>query len=127
MPTITALSAGLIGLISIVISVMVGRVRGRPGGVSIGDGGKPELILAMRRHANFVEVVPLALIRMALLEMNKVQPNAIHCLGAVLVIGRACHAYGFGNEGPLSVLRAVGAVGSLLVTVVASTWAISIF
>ena len=27
--------------------------------VSIGDGGNPGLLLAMRRHANFIELVPL--------------------------------------------------------------------
>ncbi len=126
-PTITALYAGLLGLMSIVIAFMAGRLRGGPDGVSIGDGGKPELILAMRRHANFVETVPLVLILLALLEMNKVSGTAIHCLGALLVVARGCHAYGFGREGALGILRTVGTMGSMLATVVSAIWAISVF
>jgi hypothetical protein len=55
MPSITSLYAGVLGLIWIVIAVQAGRLRGGPDGVLIGDGGKIELISAMRRHANFVE------------------------------------------------------------------------
>ena len=127
MPTITALYAGLLGLMSIVIAVMVGRVRTGPNGVSIGDGGNIELITAMRRHANFVEFVPLGLILIALLEMNKVPANAIHGLAATLVVARACHAYGFRADGSLGAFRSVGAIGSTIVILVSSVWAIVIF
>ena len=125
-PTITALYAGLLGLMSIVIAVLVGRVRGTSG-ISIGDGGNLELTTAMRRHANFVEFVPLALILIGLLEMNGVTSNAIHGLGAGLVVARACHAYGFRPDGSLGIFRTIGAVGSTLIIFVASIWAITVF
>jgi hypothetical protein len=54
MPTITPLYAGLLGLMSIALAFMAGRLR-ESAKISIGDGGNTELLLAMRRHANFVE------------------------------------------------------------------------
>jgi len=126
MPVITALYAGLLGLMSITIAVVAGRARGKAD-VSIGDGGNIELIAAMRRHANFVEVVPLALILVGLLELNGVGDGAIHGLGASLVVARLCHAIGYGTSESLVVLRAIGAGGSTLVLLVASIWAITVF
>lgn len=46
----------------------------------------PELLLAMRRHANFIEFVPLALVLIAMLELNGVSTTASHALGAGLVV-----------------------------------------
>ena len=126
MPTITILYAGLLGLISIALAVIIGRVRGRTG-VSIGDGGNAEVIVAMRRQANFVEIVPLALILIGLLELNGVGNGAVHGLGAGLFIARICHAIGYGTNDSLTTLRIIGAAGSTLITLIASIWAISVF
>jgi uncharacterized membrane protein YecN with MAPEG domain len=92
MPTITALYAGLLGLVSMVIAFKAGRLRGKKN-IPLGDGGDRELLLAMRRQSNFVEYVPLALILIGLLELNHVQPIALHTLGAALVVARvqSCH------------------------------------
>ncbi len=126
MPAVTILYAGLLGLISVAIAIVVGRVRGKAD-VSIGDGGNVDLIAAMRRHANFVEVVPLALILIGLLELNGVGKSAIHGLGASLVIARLCHAVGYGTNDSLVTLRIVGAAVSTLIILVASIWAITVF
>ena len=61
MPVVTMLYAGLLGLMAVAVAVPAGRLRGQTG-VSIGDGGNAELLLAIRRHGNFAEWVPLALI-----------------------------------------------------------------
>ena len=126
MPVITALYAGLLGLMSIGIAVAVGRVRGATG-ISIGDGGNIEVTAAMRRHANFIEFVPLSLILIALLELNGVSGTAVHALGAGLVVARLCHALGYSSDESGSVLRPIGAVGSTLVLAIASIWAIVVF
>ena len=123
---ITALYAGLLGLLSIVLAVQTGQIRGSTG-ITLGDGGNDELILAMRRHANFVEFVPIALILIGLLELNGVSGTAVHALGATLVAARACHAYGFRSEHPTSIFRTIGAMGSTLTVAVASIWAIATF
>ena len=125
-PLITALYAGILGLIMIGIVVAVGRVRAATD-VSIGDGGNVDVIVAMRRHANFVEFVPLILILIGLLEMNGVANGAIHGLGAGLVVARLCHAYGYRGDDSMRAFRAIGAIGSTLILAVASGWAIAVF
>lgn len=125
-PVITALYAGILGLMSIVIAFMAGAKRGATG-ILIGDGGNLELIVAMRRHANFVEFAPLTLILIGLLELNGVGHTAIHALGAALVVARASHAYGFNGENANNIFRTIGAAGNTLVIAVASVWAIVVF
>ncbi len=93
MPEITLLYAGLLGVMSIILSAGAGVLRGKTG-ISIGHGDNPELLLAMRRHGNFVEFVPFAVILLGLLEMNGVGTTSLHVLGAVLVVARVCHAVG---------------------------------
>lgn len=121
MPIVTALYAGLLGLIAIGIAFRAGRLRGQLG-VSVGDGGNGDLLCAMRRHANFTEWVPLALLLIALLELNGVNEAAIHWLGAVLVFSRIAHAVGIRPDTMKTLPRFIGAVGTVLVTVVASVW-----
>ena len=125
MPTTTALYAGILGLMAFVISAAAGRLRGGENGVALGDGGRKDVLVAMRRHANFVETVPLVLILMALLEMNRVGANVIHGIGIVVVVSRACHAFGMRGDGENNALRGIGAGGTALATIVASVWAIS--
>ena len=121
-PIVTTLYAGILGLLAMTLAGMVGRARAATG-ISFGDEGNPEVLVAMRRHANFVEFVPLVLILLALLEISGVSPTAIHALGAVLVLSRVSHTIGF-QPGSSSPLRGLGAVGTSLVLVVSSVWAI---
>ena len=123
MPTITALYAGLLGLLSMVIAFKAGSMRGRKN-IPLGDGGDRELLLAMRRQANFIEYVPLALILIGLLELNHVRPVALHALGAALVVARVCHAVGMKPDTMKVPGRFIGASLTALVLVVASVWAI---
>jgi|SRR5215472_4654756 len=126
MPVITAFYAGLLGLIAIGVAFRCGRLRGKLN-VSIGDGGDRGLLLAMRRHANFAEWVPLALILIALLEMDGVSKYAIHSLGAGLVIARIAHAMGLRADTLANPARFVGAAGTAVITLVASLWNIVVF
>ena len=123
MPTITLLYAGILGLMSVPIAFTAGSLRGKTG-VSIGDGGNQQLLLAMRRHSNFIEFVPLALLIIALLEANGVSATAIHALCGSLVVFRLCHAFGIKADTVKGAGRAIGAAGSTLVILVASVWAI---
>jgi uncharacterized membrane protein YecN with MAPEG domain len=122
-PAITALYTGVLGLMSIAVALPAGKMRTEKG-ISVGDGGDIDLTLAMRRHANFVEFVPLTLILIGLLEMNGVPNLAIHAFGALLVVFRICHAVGFKADSLSNPLRGIGAGGSTRVVVVTSVWAI---
>ena len=126
MPIVTALYAGLLGLLAVAVAFPAGMLRGKLN-ISVGDGGNPALLLAMRRHANFAEWVPLALILIALLELNGVSTRAIHSLGAALVIARLLHAIGLKSDTLQSVGRGVGAMATALITVTASVWLLVVF
>lgn len=124
-PEITILYAGVLGIMAVALGATAGIMRGKQG-IAFGDGGNNELLLRMRRHANFVEYVPLALILIALLEMQAVPAIAIHALGGGLVLGRVLHWVGFG-ENVSNPLRGLGAGLSALTMIVASVWGIVSF
>ena len=125
LPQITILYAGVLGIMAVIVGAMAGIYRGQSG-ISIGDGGDPELLRRMRRHANFIENVPLALVLIALLEMQGITSTAIHSLGAALVLGRILHAIGIG-ENVRNLARGFGAGLSSLVMIVASVWGITTY
>lgn len=124
-PDITILYAGLLGLLSIALGAAAGAYRGKAG-IDAGDGGDPELLMRMRRQANFVESVPLALILIALLEMQAVSGLAIHALAGTVLLGRVLHAATF-HQGVKSVPRGIGAGLTILPIAIASVWGIITF
>lgn len=125
LPDITILYAGILGLMAIGLGATAGIFRAKHG-ISIGDGGNQDLLLRMRRHANFVENVPLALVLFALLEMQGVSTTVMHVLGAALVTGRILHWVGFG-ENVTNPVRGLGAGLTSLSIAVASVWGIVTF
>jgi len=126
MPTITLLYAGILGIISIILSAGVGKSRGASG-ISIGLGEDKDLLVASRRHGNFVEYVPLALILMGLLEANGLSATAIHTFGAVLTFSRIAHPIGLKADAQSHPLRAAGAIGTFAITAIMSIWANILF
>jgi hypothetical protein len=100
---ITTLYAALQGLVMFGLLIPLGRLRARTQ-VSIYDGGNPELGVAIRRHANWTEFVPFALLLLLLLELNGAPTALLHGLGATVM-----------NKP----LRSIGAGGTLLVILVA--------
>ncbi|MEP5231325.1 MAPEG family protein [Alcanivorax sp.] len=90
---VTALYAALCGFLVIALAANVVRYRlGKK--VSLGDGGHKDVNRAIRAHGNTVEYIPLALILMALLEINGGGNTALHIYGIMLVVGRLLYAYG---------------------------------
>jgi uncharacterized membrane protein YecN with MAPEG domain len=116
---ITAIYAALQALIAIGLVIPVGQLRGKTN-VSIGSGGNAELEVAIRRHANWTESVPIALILMALLELNGGSSGLLHGLGAVLLVARILHPLGLKADDMRVPMRGLGAFGTLLVTLVAA-------
>ncbi|MDH3589974.1 MAG: MAPEG family protein [Gammaproteobacteria bacterium] len=120
---ITALYAGILAFILTWLAFRAGSLRGKKK-ISIGDGGNVEMLEAIRRHANAVEYVPLALILIAVLELNGANSAFLHVLGIVLVIARIAHPLGLKAESMGDPRRAIGAGGTILVIVVAAGYAI---
>jgi uncharacterized membrane protein YecN with MAPEG domain len=115
---ITALYAALQGLVMLGLLIPLGRLRARTQ-VSIYDGGNPELGVAIRRHANWTEFVPFALLLLLLLELNGAPAGLLHGLGAALLVARVAHPLGLDPTVMQKPLRSIGAGGTMLVILVA--------
>ena len=113
---ITAIYAALLVAIGIYLMFRVGAMRGSKG-ISILHGDDMELATAIRRHDNFTENVPLALILMGIVEANGGNALLLHVLGAALVLSRIAHPVGLQHDRATHPMRAVGAGGTLLVTI----------
>jgi len=116
---ITALYLAVFAVFASVLAFLPGRIRGQSG-ISIGDGGRPDLLLAMRKHGNFVEHVPLVLIMFAALELNGASPTLLHGLGIGLFAARVLHAVGLKADTIQSIPRGLGAGGTLLISLIAA-------
>lgn len=101
---ITLLYAALLGAWFLVLTVRVILSR-RSAGVSLGSGEDRALERRIRAHGNFAEYVPIALLFMALLEINAAPVWLLHVLGGLLVAGRLLHGYAlsFTSYSPLRV------------------------
>lgn len=120
---ITALYAGILGLLLVALSLRV--VMGRLGGqVSLGDAGQDDLLVRVRAQGNFIEYVPLALLLIGLVELGGASPGLVHGLGIALVVARVLHPFGLGSEFGLRPARIAGATTTFIVIAVASALAI---
>ena len=119
MVPITALYAGLLTLIAIFLGAAVGAMRGSTG-ISILHGENMELATRIRRHANFTEAVPLALILLAALELNGASPGLLHGLGIALVVARIAHPLGLRHDNIRNPLRGIGAGVTILASLIAA-------
>ncbi|MFT5390453.1 MAG: putative membrane protein YecN with MAPEG domain [Gammaproteobacteria bacterium] len=118
---ITTLYAGILGLLLMVLTARVIKVVRIKGGVSRGDGGNPEFFEIIRGQGNFVEFVPITLVLIALTEASGNPSWLIHTLGAALVAARIAHPLGLKAANKPTALRFLGAVGTFLIVIVAST------
>ncbi|GBF57566.1 inner membrane protein YecN [Candidatus Phycosocius bacilliformis] len=107
-----ALYAGLNVAIILILIVQVIRLRRREK-VSLGDGGSPALLRAIRAHANATEIAPIALIGLAALVMVQSPVWVIHVGGTCLTLGRALHGYGLSQQDGPSFGRMAGMILSL--------------
>ena len=116
---VTALYAALLALVGVTLQQLVGRERLRAG-VPLGDGGDPRLLAAMRRQANFVEQVPIALLLLGIVELNGASATWLHALGATLLVSRVVHPFGLDAADMRRLPRLLGALGTLLMVLAAA-------
>ena len=91
---ITALYASLLAFIYIKLSTNVIELR-RLHKISLGHKNHKGLEQSIRAQANFIEYVPLGLILLSCLEINKIHPVIVFLLGGLLLVGRFLHAKSF--------------------------------
>ena len=90
---ITALYAGVLGIILVAISARVSVLRGKFK-VMFGDGGQESLMRAIRGQGNFIEYVPLALLLIGMVEWAGMRPWVVHTLAGGLLVSRLIHYWG---------------------------------
>jgi uncharacterized protein len=118
-----ALYVGLFGILLIVLSLRVSFVR-RDARVSLGDGDNELLRRRIRAHGNFVELVPIALLLLALAEHTGMGSLFIHLFGLILLVGRISHAYGISQTNEVFAFRMVGTLATLAVIAILSLYCI---
>ena len=91
--TLTALYAGLAGLMYLYMSIYVIKQRLNIG-QGLGDGGDDTLNRRIRAHGNFNEYAPLTLVLIAGFEAQGAPALLVHLAGIVLIVSRGLHAYG---------------------------------
>ncbi|MFB0612342.1 MAPEG family protein [Aurantiacibacter poecillastricola] len=94
---ISLAAAGAAALINFWLAMRIARLRGKHD-VMIGDGGKPEMIAAMRAQANFIEYTPFVLILTALVEIAKGSSLALALIIGAYLIGRIAHGIGMTGD-----------------------------
>jgi uncharacterized membrane protein YecN with MAPEG domain len=108
--------AGILGLLAVVLTIHVGRLRGKKR-IFLGDGGDKDMTAAIRAHGNLIELAPLCLFLIYLLH-GPYGDRTMAILAVLLVIGRLAHAGGMLGYIPMG--RTVGAITSTTVLGIAS-------
>ncbi len=94
---ISSLYAALLALLIVWLSFRVIKLR-REKKVRLGDGGEPELQIAIRAQGNATEYIPISLILLVLLELNGAHMALVHTGGIAILAGRLLHARGLLTE-----------------------------
>ncbi len=114
--TITGLYASVLAIFLVFLAINIIRLRFKHR-VGLGDGEQKPLIKAIRIHGNFTEYVPLALILLAIYELNSGEVLYLHLLGITLVIGRLFHAIGLTKSMGTSLPRQIGTLSTFIVLI----------
>ena len=104
---VTALYAGLNGLLLVVLAIRVARQRGASK-IGLGTGGDATLERACRIHGNAAENIPIVLILLGLAEAGGSSVVLLHGMGIALTVGRLLHIWGLTQSSDASFGRAAG-------------------
>ncbi|NQY63564.1 MAG: MAPEG family protein [Alteromonadaceae bacterium] len=123
---ITGFYASLLAIILVGFTVNIIKLRFKFR-VGLGDGEQKPLIKAIRIHGNFVEYIPLAIILLAVYELNGADNLWLHIFGITLVVGRLLHSVGLTKTVGASLPRQIGVISTIIVLVVLAILNISAF
>jgi uncharacterized membrane protein YecN with MAPEG domain len=116
-PYVSAITAGILIIIQMALMYSVVRTRWRVR-QSLGDGGKQEILLTIRRHGNLAENAAIFIAGFALLELMGASRLWVAILCAAFVLARISHLVGLSMPGKtVNRLRIAGAAGTMFVGV----------
>jgi len=118
---VTSLAAVVNGALLVFMTAAIGIIRNKTS-LSFGDGGDGRMAKRIRGHANGVEQIPIALILMALAELQGASNGLLWLVAAGLTVGRLFHAVQFWFQGAPFLLRPTGVVLTLASQVIAIVW-----
>jgi uncharacterized membrane protein YecN with MAPEG domain len=114
-PYVSAITAAILILMQMALLFSVVRTRRRVR-QSLGDGGKQEMLLAIRRHGNLAENAALFIAGFTLLELLGAGRLWVATLCAAFVLARISHVIGLSMpEKTVNRLRVAGIAGTTLV------------
>ncbi len=113
-PTVTALTAGFLIILQMVLMFITASARGKYK-QGLGDGGKPQLLARIRSHGNLAENAPIVLIVLGLLETAGANTMALTIGAAAFVIARILHPIGLAINSGSNAPRFIGAVGTVMI------------
>ncbi len=116
---ITLVSASLLGLLLVYLSVGVTNARGRTR-TSTGSGDDEGLHNAVRAHGNLTEYAPLGLILIGLLEIAEANFYLVLGIAIAFVAGRYMHGLTFGKFEGRNPFRYWGIVLTFVAILIAS-------
>jgi hypothetical protein len=119
LPVVTALYAGILGFLGLVLASRVVQHRQRHR-IALGDEGNEDMQRAMRVFGNFTEYVPMILLLTGFGEMLGANKWLSHGLGASLVLARLLHAWGLSQTSGTSLGRLLGVTLTWLALLVSS-------
>lgn len=90
-PATTALAGALV-LLLFALSALVTAQRARLGGIEFGDADDVELRHRIRAHGNFIEIAPLVVVAIGLMEWLGAPASLVWLLALTFFVGRLLHA-----------------------------------
>ncbi|MHA3913944.1 MAPEG family protein [Halovulum sp. GXIMD14793] len=114
--TVTPIYALAVAAIYLILWFRVSAARSS-NGISIGDGGNPELTLRIRQHGNCAEWCSFVLILMILAEGMGAPAMYLHISGGLLLLGRIAHPFGLKADNAGHPLRYVGNGTNILASI----------
>ena len=107
MPTVSALTAGVLLILQMLLLLAAARGRQRAR-QSLGDGSDESLTRAVRRHGNLAENAAIFLVAITVFEMMGGARPWVEGLCAAFVLGRLSHALGLSRKNTVNVFRISG-------------------
>jgi uncharacterized protein len=121
LPVISALTAGILIVMQMILMVAVARSR-QENRQALSYGDHPSLLRAIRRHGNFAENSAIFIACFTLLELLGANRPGLEIACAVFVAGRLIHAIGLSFSKTVNIFRGLGAVSTALIGIVVGVW-----
>lgn len=91
LPITSCLTAALLILL-VALSALVTERRARLGGIQFGDAEDASLRARIRAHANLIEIAPMVLIALGLMELSGAPSPLLWSFAGIFLVGRLLHA-----------------------------------